>query len=82
VSARGTVASAGSRTRTSRPLEQAFVEQTTQRLAVYLGPIAKVVAKKAAQQAHDCDEFIHLVAEHIGTQDRRAFLREVGAEDA
>jgi hypothetical protein len=41
-----------------------------------------VVAKKAAQQAHDCDEFIHLVAEHIGTQDRRAFLREVGAEDA
>ena len=80
-SARGTIASAGSRTRASRPLEQAFVEQTTQRLAVYLGPIAKVVAKKAAQQAHDCDEFVHLVAEHIGTQDRRAFLREVGADD-
>ena len=80
-SARGTVASSGSRTRTSRPLEQAFVEQTTQRLAVYLGPIAKVVAKKAAQRAQDCDEFVKLVAEHVGTQDRHAFLREIGAED-
>src|SRR5207248_7471311 len=39
-----------SRTRAPRPLEQAFVDQTTSRLAVYLGPIAKVVARKAAQR--------------------------------
>jgi serine/threonine-protein kinase len=81
VSARGTAVSSGTRTRSSRPLEQAFVDQTTSRLAVYLGPIAKVVARKAAQQAHDCDEFVQLVAEHIGTQDRNAFLREVGADE-
>ena len=78
----GAEASASRATRASRPLEQAFVDQTTSRLAVYLGPIAKVVAKKAALKAHDCDEFVHLVAEHIGTQDRSAFLREVGADDA
>ena len=80
IHARGTAVSSGSRLR-ARPLEQAFVEQTTSRLAVYLGPIAKVVAKKAAQQAHDSDEFVKLVAEHIGTQERSAFLREIGADE-
>jgi eukaryotic-like serine/threonine-protein kinase len=80
--ARGVATASASRTRTPRPLEQAFIEQTTTRLAVYLGPIAKVVAKKAAQQAHDADEFVQLVAEHIGTQERSAFLREVATGDA
>ena len=70
-----------SRTRTPRPLEQAFIEQTTSRLAVYLGPIAKVVANRAARQAHDSDEFLRLVAEHIGTQEREAFLREMDARE-
>jgi hypothetical protein len=37
-----------------------------------------VLARKAAQQAHSADEFVALVAEHVGTQDRRAFLREIG----
>jgi serine/threonine-protein kinase len=76
-SARTAGTQSASRVRTPRPLEQAFIEHTTSRLAVYLGPIAKVVAKKAAQQAHDSDEFVQLVAEHIGTQERNAFLREV-----
>ncbi len=71
-----------SRTKTPRPLEQAFIDQTTSRLAVYLGPIAKVVARKAAQQARDSDEFVQLVAEHIGTQDRSAFLRDVTAGES
>ena len=79
--ARSTAVSSGSRLRPPRPLEQAFIDQTTSRLAVYLGPIAKVVARKAAQQAHDSDEFVKLVAEHIGTQERDAFLREIGAGD-
>jgi len=73
--------STGSRARASRPLDQAFIDQTTSRLAVYLGPIAKVVARKAAQQAHDSDDFVRLVAEHIGTQERDAFLHEVAAGD-
>ena len=71
----------GTRAREARPLEQAFIDQTTSRLAAYLGPIAKVVARKAAQQARDSDEFVRLVAEHIGTQERGAFLREVAGGD-
>jgi serine/threonine-protein kinase len=63
-----------------RPLEQAFIDQTTSRLAVYLGPIARVVARRAAQQARDADEFLQLVAGHLGTQERGAFLREVGGD--
>jgi hypothetical protein len=42
-----------------------------------MGPIARVVARKAAQQARDADEFVRLVAEHLGTQERDAFVREV-----
>ncbi|HXX85939.1 MAG TPA: serine/threonine-protein kinase [Casimicrobiaceae bacterium] len=60
------------------PLERSFVDETTQRLAVYLGPIAKVVASRAAQKAASREEFVELVAGHLGTQDRGAFLREIG----
>jgi serine/threonine-protein kinase len=63
----------------SRPLEPAFIEHTTSRLAVYIGPIARVVARNAAREARDCAEFVELVAQHIGTQDRSAFLREMQA---
>jgi eukaryotic-like serine/threonine-protein kinase len=70
-----------SRSGASRPLEAAFVEQTTSRLAVYLGPIARVVARKAAERARDCEEFVELVAQHIGTQERNAFLRDIGANE-
>ncbi len=61
----------------TQPLEAPFIEQTTQRLTVYLGPIAKLVARKAAEQARTRDEFLQLVAGHMGTQDRRSFLRDV-----
>jgi serine/threonine-protein kinase len=59
-------------------LEQSFVDQTTMRLATYLGPIARVVANRAAQKASTQDEFVQLVAGHLGAQDRGAFLREIG----
>ena len=62
------------------PLEPQFVHETTQRLLVYLGPIGRVVARKAAEQAKSQQEFVELVAGHIGTQDRVAFLKEVGFE--
>jgi serine/threonine-protein kinase len=71
------VATAATRTRAPRPLDQPFIDRTTTRLAVYMGPIARVVARKAAQQAHDADEFVRLVADHLGTQERDAFVREV-----
>ena len=48
-------------------------------LAVYLGPIAKVVAKKAAQQAESEDEFVQIVASYIGTQDRNGIPARNGA---
>ena len=72
--------SMGSRGMAPIPLEAQFVQETTQRLLAYLGPIGRVVAKKAAEQAKSQQEFVQLVADHIGTQDRSTFLREVGFE--
>jgi serine/threonine-protein kinase len=60
------------------PLEPAFVDQITARLAVYIGPIASIIAKRAAHEAKNRSDFLHRVAENLGTQDRVAFLREVG----
>ena len=76
----GSVGSRASRAMAPIPLEAQFVHDTTQRLLVYLGPIGRVVAKKAAEQAKSQQEFVQLIADHIGTQDRSAFLREVGFE--
>ena len=56
------------------------MQVTTQRLAVYLGPIARVVARKAAEKAGSQEEFVQMVAANVGTQDRAAFLRDVGYE--
>ena len=60
------------------PLEPAFVDQVTARLALYLGPIAPIVTRKAAREAKGRGDFLRRVAESLGTQDRAAFLREVG----
>jgi len=62
-------------------LDPAFVDQITVRLAVYLGPIAKIVTKKAASGARTRSEFVKRVADSLGTQERAAFLREVGYGD-
>jgi serine/threonine-protein kinase len=64
----------------SAPVQQPFIDATTARLAVFLGPIARVVAKKAAAHAGSQEEFVRLVAGYIGTQDRHAFLREMGMD--
>jgi serine/threonine-protein kinase len=60
------------------PLEPAFVAQITARLAVYIGPIAPIVTKRAAREAKNRIDFLRRVAENLGTQDRVAFLREAG----
>ena len=52
--------------------------RTTMRLATYLGPIARVVANRAAPEGGDQDEFVQIIADHLGAQDRGAFLREIG----
>ena len=76
--------STGTNTRALRQaaLEQSFVDQTSNRLAVYLGPIAKVVASRAAQKATSRQEFVRLVAGHLGDQERDTFLKEIGFEEA
>jgi len=72
----------GSRTQVvSRTLDAAFVDAAAARLAVYLGPIAKVVARKAAQRTTRVDEFLRIVADNLGTQERAAYLREMGAHE-
>ncbi len=60
------------------PLDAAFVDDVTARLATYLGPIARIVTKKAAQRATSRADFVRSVAENLGTQERAAFLREMG----
>jgi serine/threonine-protein kinase len=75
VSTRSATVSTG--TRPPRALDQALIDRTTARLAVFMGPIARVVARKAAQQARDGDEFVRLVADHLGTQERETFIRDV-----
>ncbi len=70
--------SLGGGTEALAPLDPGFVEETTSRLAVYLGPIAKVVTRKAAVDAANRQEFVQRVADHLGTQERGAFLREFG----
>jgi len=62
----------------SAPIDAAYIDQVTARLAVYLGPIARIVTKKAAQRASGRAEFVRLVADNLGTQERIAFLREMG----
>jgi len=60
------------------PLDPGFVEQTTSRLTVYLGPLARVVARKAAKEATNRQQFVQLIANHLGAQERAGFLREIG----
>ncbi len=60
------------------PLDPAYIDQITARLAVYIGPIAPIVTKKAARDAKGRRDFLRKVADNLGTQERAAFLREVG----
>jgi serine/threonine-protein kinase len=65
-------------TRTHRTaLDQAFVDQITPRLAVYIGPIASIVTRRAARDAKTRTDFLHRVAESLDAG-RVAFLRELG----
>jgi serine/threonine-protein kinase len=60
------------------PLEQNYVDHITARLTVYIGPIAPIVTRKAAREAKGRRDFLRRVADNLGTQERAAFLHEVG----
>jgi len=65
----------------AQPLDPAYVDHVAGRLAVHLGPIAAIVAKKAARTATTRRDFVLNVADSLGTQERAAFLREIGFGD-
>ena len=62
------------------PLEAAYVEEVTAQLAIYIGPIAQVLTRKAARESRTRAEFVRRCAENLGTQERVAFLRDLGYE--
>jgi eukaryotic-like serine/threonine-protein kinase len=56
------------------------VDEAARALTPYLGPIAKVVVKRAAAVAQDRQIFYQLLADELPSeQDRSSFLRAVGA---
>jgi serine/threonine-protein kinase len=62
------------------PFDDAFVENMAQRLTVLIGPIARVVVKRAARQTSDKGQFLQLLAGHIESVPARTrFLAEVAA---
>jgi eukaryotic-like serine/threonine-protein kinase len=61
------------------PVDAAEVDKAVNRLAPYLGPIARVVAKKAAAQARDLKAFYRQLADSLASPDERAeFLKDSG----
>jgi serine/threonine-protein kinase len=60
-------------------LTAARIEAAQLRLATYIGPIAKILVKKAAAQTSSTDRFYLLLAESLSDSDRTRFLKEVGA---
>jgi hypothetical protein len=49
------------------------------RLATYLGPIARVVANRAAQEGFDIGRIVQLVAGHLGAQDQTPSCAKSGS---
>ncbi len=73
------VAPGRSAVRVPVPFDDAWADAVAQRLTVLIGPIARVVVKRAARQTGDKAEFLQLVAGHIeSTQERARFLAEAG----
>ncbi|HTQ73600.1 MAG TPA: serine/threonine-protein kinase [Burkholderiales bacterium] len=79
-SSSGTRGSASGTGAMTSPLEAAYVDEVTAHLAIYIGPIAQVLTKKAARESRTRSEFVRRCSENLGTQDRAAFLRDLGYE--
>ncbi len=80
MSAPGTSMGARSAIRAPVVFDEAWAEAMTQRLTVIIGPIARVVAKRAARQTTDRTEFLQLLAAQIESAPQRIrFLTDAGA---
>jgi len=56
-----------------------FADAVTRQLTVFIGPIARVVAKRAMNQTQNKSEFLRLMAQQIATlPERNRFLAEAG----
>ena len=61
----------------------AAIAQAARLLAPYVGPIANVLAKRAAPRADSLRAFYLLLAEYVESKnDRASFLRAAGFPDA
>ena len=61
------------------PLTPHTIDAAQHRLAVYVGPIAKILVKKAAAQASTMRQFYLLLADSLGSEaERTRFLRDSG----
>jgi serine/threonine protein kinase len=59
-------------------LSPELMEAAQQKLAVYVGPIAKILAKRASKMTGNADEFYRLLAENLPDPvDRARFLRDI-----
>jgi tRNA A-37 threonylcarbamoyl transferase component Bud32 len=75
----GFAAAAGQATGTMAPVayDDAYADAVTQRLIALIGPIGRVVAKRAMKQTGDRAAFLQLLASHIDNPAERArFLAE------
>ncbi len=53
------------------PLDDAILKAAEENLAAYVGPMAKVLVKKAARRTSDLDEFCRILAEELPDEQRR-----------
>jgi serine/threonine-protein kinase len=65
--------------RTDAALTPEKIEAAQRSLAACIGPIAKILVRKAAAQTASSERFYQLLAENLSETDRRYFLKEVGA---
>jgi serine/threonine protein kinase len=60
-------------------LNMDIVQAAERKLATYVGPVAKVLVRKARAQAKDVDAFHRLLAQELSSEEARsAFLKDVG----
>jgi serine/threonine protein kinase len=62
-------------------LDSELLHSAEQKLAQYVGPVARVLVKRAQASARDPDSFYQLLAQELtSTEQRSAFLKDVGAK--
>jgi hypothetical protein len=71
--------SSAPQTGSGAPLTPEYIARASQLLAIYLGPIAQILARRAAQQGPGREQFVATLATHLSDDRERArFLRALG----